>query len=175
MFHAFPKSISWKVNMIARLEFELAYFEATVQHVSHYTTGTHFIDLKHFFCVGYLKSYKCVLTNEVWLVEKNVSKNCCILTFDRAGCSNYVNNGIARCTCVNKWKRVNWMTTGIRGRCEIIYTRQTTNKGSLAWYCLQSRFLNLEPCPSPSSPSCVFFSRSLSLRNVYRIFDPDKK
>ena len=32
----FPKGISPKVNVIARLEFELAYFEAAVQRFSHY-------------------------------------------------------------------------------------------------------------------------------------------
>ena len=39
--HAFPKSIYLKVNVIARLTFELAYNDVVVQHVSHYTTGTH--------------------------------------------------------------------------------------------------------------------------------------
>ena len=29
-FHTFPKGISTQMNLIARLEFELAYFEATV-------------------------------------------------------------------------------------------------------------------------------------------------
>ena len=38
--HSFPKCISLKVNMIVRLEFELAYFEAVVQHFSHWTGGT---------------------------------------------------------------------------------------------------------------------------------------
>ena len=33
--HTFPKSISSKVNEITRLVFELAYFEATVQHFSY--------------------------------------------------------------------------------------------------------------------------------------------
>ena len=35
----FPKSISPKVNVIARLEFELAYYDVIVQHFSHYATG----------------------------------------------------------------------------------------------------------------------------------------
>ena len=35
--HAFPKGISPKVNIIARLEFELANFEVAVQRVNHYT------------------------------------------------------------------------------------------------------------------------------------------
>ena len=34
----FHKVINPKVNVIAWLEFELAYFEAAIQHVSHYTT-----------------------------------------------------------------------------------------------------------------------------------------
>ena len=35
-FMPFPKGINRKVNVIVRLEFELAYFEATFNHVSHY-------------------------------------------------------------------------------------------------------------------------------------------
>ena len=35
--HTFSKGISPKVNVIARLEFELAYFETAIQHLSHYT------------------------------------------------------------------------------------------------------------------------------------------
>ena len=35
----FPKDISLKVNIIVQFEFELVYFEAAVQHFSHYTTG----------------------------------------------------------------------------------------------------------------------------------------
>ena len=34
--HAFPKVISLKVNVIVWLEFKLSYFEATVEHFSHY-------------------------------------------------------------------------------------------------------------------------------------------
>ena len=34
----FTKSISPKVNVIARLEIELAYFEVAVHHVSHCTS-----------------------------------------------------------------------------------------------------------------------------------------
>ena len=37
-FITFPKGISTKGNVISRLEFELAYFETTVQHFSHYAT-----------------------------------------------------------------------------------------------------------------------------------------
>ena len=34
------KGINPKVNVIAQLEFELSYYDITVQHVSHYTTRT---------------------------------------------------------------------------------------------------------------------------------------
>ena len=37
--HTFPKVISPKVNIMVRLEFELTYFKATVQYISHYATG----------------------------------------------------------------------------------------------------------------------------------------
>ena len=40
MIRAFPKGISLKVNVIARLEFEQLYYEFEVQHVSHNTTKT---------------------------------------------------------------------------------------------------------------------------------------
>ena len=39
-FHAFPKGINLKVNVIAKLEILLAYDGVAVRHVSHYTTGT---------------------------------------------------------------------------------------------------------------------------------------
>ena len=35
----FPKAISPKVHLLARLEFELAYYSVAVQHVSNYATG----------------------------------------------------------------------------------------------------------------------------------------
>ena len=35
--HTFPKNS--KVNVIAWLKFQLAFFEAAVQHVNHYVTG----------------------------------------------------------------------------------------------------------------------------------------
>ena len=37
--YTFPKSINSKVNVIVHLEFEFAYFEAVVQHVSHCAMG----------------------------------------------------------------------------------------------------------------------------------------
>ena len=38
--HAFPKSTSLKVNVIAQLEFELTYYIVTVQYASHNATRT---------------------------------------------------------------------------------------------------------------------------------------
>ena len=36
----FPRGISLKVNVIVQLDFNLAYYNVTVQHVSHDTPGT---------------------------------------------------------------------------------------------------------------------------------------
>ena len=36
----FPNSISLKVNVIARIEFELAYYDVAIQPLKHYATGT---------------------------------------------------------------------------------------------------------------------------------------
>ena len=39
--HTFPKGICPKVNVIARLEYELAYYDSAVHRFNHYTTRTH--------------------------------------------------------------------------------------------------------------------------------------
>ena len=36
--HTFPKSICLKVNVIARVDFELAYYDSAVHRVNHYNT-----------------------------------------------------------------------------------------------------------------------------------------
>ena len=38
--HTFPKGISLKVIVIARLEFELTHYDVVVQHVSHFATSS---------------------------------------------------------------------------------------------------------------------------------------
>ena len=38
--HTFPKGICPKVNVIARLEYELAYYDSAVHPFNHYTTRT---------------------------------------------------------------------------------------------------------------------------------------
>ena len=38
--HTFPMGICPKVNVIARLEYELAYYDSAVHHFIHYTTRT---------------------------------------------------------------------------------------------------------------------------------------
>ena len=45
--YIFLKGICPKVNVIARLEFELAFFDVAFEHVNHYTTGTSPV----FFCL----------------------------------------------------------------------------------------------------------------------------
>ena len=39
-FRTFPEVINPKINVIARLKFELANYNLTVSRISHYTTGT---------------------------------------------------------------------------------------------------------------------------------------
>ena len=41
--HTFPKGIRAKVNVIALLEFELAYNDSAVQYFNHYTTRTPYL------------------------------------------------------------------------------------------------------------------------------------
>ena len=71
--HTFPKSIRPKVNVIAQLEFELTYFEATVQLFSHYTTESSPFSLASLFngistFVGYLiQNHPCWRTVVVLL------------------------------------------------------------------------------------------------------------
>ena len=44
--HTFPKGICPKGNVIVRLEFELAYYDSTVQGFNHYNFGTpHYIQI----------------------------------------------------------------------------------------------------------------------------------
>ena len=38
--HTFPKGTCPKVNVIARLEYELAYYDDAVNRINHYTTRT---------------------------------------------------------------------------------------------------------------------------------------
>ena len=33
--HTFPEDISPKVNVLPRMDFELAYYDSTVQHINH--------------------------------------------------------------------------------------------------------------------------------------------
>ena len=48
--HSFTKGICPKVNVIVRLEFELAYYDSVVLHFNHYTTRTtpdFFLEIAH--------------------------------------------------------------------------------------------------------------------------------
>ena len=44
-FHTFPKGICPKVNVIARLEYELAYYDSAVHRFNHYTRGHPYYEL----------------------------------------------------------------------------------------------------------------------------------
>ena len=55
-FIFFPKGISLKVSLIARLEPELVYHNVTVQYVSHGDSPPRII--------GYLQSFNCMQTND---------------------------------------------------------------------------------------------------------------
>ena len=63
--HTFPKCICTKVNVITRLEFELAYYESAVQRLNHYTRKTlSFIPLTD---VVVRREYKCLSSKiEIW-------------------------------------------------------------------------------------------------------------
>ena len=40
VFIPFPRVFAWKVSVIARLEYELAYYDSAVHRFNHYTTRT---------------------------------------------------------------------------------------------------------------------------------------
>ena len=46
--HTFPSIISPKVIVILKHEFDLAYYDVTVQYVCHYSTETHLLDNNYF-------------------------------------------------------------------------------------------------------------------------------
>ena len=48
--HTFPKGICPKVNVIAQLEFELAYYDSAFQRFNHYTTKIP----PHSSCISYV-------------------------------------------------------------------------------------------------------------------------
>ena len=50
--HTFPKGICPKVNVIARLEYELAYYDSAVHRFNHYTTRTPFNGFNVFYGHG---------------------------------------------------------------------------------------------------------------------------
>ena len=58
--HTFPKGISSKVNVIARLEFKLVYFEAVVSHTPVLTGGFSLICLQMVIIISFLKQYSCL-------------------------------------------------------------------------------------------------------------------
>ena len=53
--HTFPKGICPKVNVIARVEYELAYYDSAVHRFNHYTTRTPRIVYKYLYITIYIK------------------------------------------------------------------------------------------------------------------------
>ena len=64
--YTIPKGINPKMNVIAWLEFELAYFKASIQHFSHYTMGTS----PHIYCLVSL--FKGISTFMGYLMPKQL-------------------------------------------------------------------------------------------------------
>ena len=50
--HIFPKDFKPKVNTLARLEFELAFYDVTVQHINHYVNATSPDSRSHMYTYG---------------------------------------------------------------------------------------------------------------------------
>ena len=62
---------------------------------------------------------------------------------------------IAGGTCVNKRRYVTWVTIGICGRCEIIYTKPTTDTESLEGVSLQSVVLGVDTVSHEDWPPVI--------------------
>ena len=58
------KAISQKVNLIAQIEFILAYHTVTVQHISNYTTGT-FTQFGGVFVLQILQNKSVIIVHEI--------------------------------------------------------------------------------------------------------------
>ncbi len=55
-FHTFPKGICLKVNVIARLEHELAYYDSAVHRFNHYTTRTSKVTGRKVWTIGKVRN-----------------------------------------------------------------------------------------------------------------------
>ena len=64
MIQYFLKGISPKVNVVVQLEFELAFYDTRVQHISHYVMETS--SLINFSFVIFFKVMKRIATIKVW-------------------------------------------------------------------------------------------------------------
>ena len=68
--HTFPKGICPKVNVIARLEYELAYYDSAVHRFNHYTTRT-----PPSICIAQplmLHAERRVLLSFIYVISQNV-------------------------------------------------------------------------------------------------------
>ena len=73
--HTFPKGICPKVNIIARLAYELAYYDSAVQLVNHYTTRRNPHPPTHLnICFLLSVSYSNIQRFQLALLKKNKIK-----------------------------------------------------------------------------------------------------
>ena len=83
-FIPFPRVFCPKVNVIARLEFELAHYDSAVQRFSHYTTRTPPNKVGWLVLVGYL-----VTSHWYWELLNNIAKFGPLLILPTPRCSSY--------------------------------------------------------------------------------------
>ena len=69
----FHKGISPKVNVISRLEFEPAYFDVPIQHVSHYATRTLLTAVYDDNNVYHYKRRDFPMLESIWMIKKTPS------------------------------------------------------------------------------------------------------
>ena len=87
MVHTFPKGICPKVKIIARLEYELAYYDSAVHRFNHDATRT---PPYHLMYLVYFPQLKLVINQDVWVVILCGKDN-----YHLTGCDRFRRNGWA--------------------------------------------------------------------------------
>ena len=123
--HAFLKGIGmkWNTNTVIINEFyQFSFWENLIYHFFLYHQKCK-NQQRHTYIQGVQAKFHDFFSRTAWCIseqsmalesikikvvfeKKLEDMECCILTFDRAGCSSCVNNVIAGRTCVNKQKHV---------------------------------------------------------------------
>ena len=96
--HTFPKGICPKVNVIARLEYELAYYDSAVHRFNHYTTRTPPLEDQ---CV------QCDMMMMMMMIDLWQSRQSEI---SRTGCFSSVNKEITGKQAMSGCKQIAWIT-----------------------------------------------------------------